>query len=200
MLTRKCALCGETIELSLPYSRKYIYYATKKKWYHLDCFTAVTTPRVGVNSWIDKTEAVVRTEVPKDKIYLLFTKHYNVSYISSGIFKKLDEIYKGTYKGLAQPISPEELYDILVRKDKYIQSMFIKRGVEDVGKIHYALAVAMGFYKDYKEWIDKVKAEQEEQEASRKRSADFSRAFNVIAKPVITDNQEESIDYEETMV
>lgn len=200
MLTRKCALCGETIELSLPYYGKYVYYKTKSKWYHLDCFTVATTPRINIKDWLDKTEAIVRTEVSKDKIYLLFTKHYNISYISSGIFKKLDEIYKGTYKGLAQPISPEELYDILVRKDKYIQSMFIKRGVEDTGKIHYALAVAMSSYKEYKERMDRIKAEQDEQEVLRKQSSDFSRVFNVITKPITTESQEESIDYEETMV
>ena len=95
MLTRKCSVCGKSIEVSLPYSKQYIY--RKPKWYHLDCFTATTTPRTHTGDWITKTADFVRSEVSKDNICQLFYSHYNISCISTRLFKKLDEIYKGTY-------------------------------------------------------------------------------------------------------
>lgn len=169
MLTRKCALCGEKIEVSLPYSKKYIYYATKKKWYHLDCFTAVITPRTHVGDWINKTSEFVNSEVSKDNICQLFYKHYNVTCISTRLFKKLDEIYKGTYKGLAQPIHPSELYDILVRKMSYLDSNARRKGLDGEQRANYDLAVAMGSYGSYKAWLTKVKADQAEAEDQRKQ-------------------------------
>ena len=198
MLTRKCARCGETIELHLPYSKSYVYYKTKGKWYHLDCFVDSTSSRVNIKEWVDKTEAFVLSEVSKDKICQLFFHHYDVSSIPVYIFKKLNEIYNGTYKGLAQPIPPHELYDILIRKIDYLDRNAVQKNLDGVSRINYDLAVAMGSYKSYKEWLTKVKAEQvTTQEAKR------NAAYSELSKPrgyVQPDEpREELIDYEETI-
>ena len=175
MLIRKCAFCNGEIQVDLPYSKKYVYYKPKNKWYHADCFTAVTTPRILNGDWFHKTELCVKQEVPKDNIDKLFKKHYGVSYIPKYIYIKLDSIYKGTLKGLAQPIPPIELLDILERKQDYIDKCLSSKGITDVPAINYALAVAIGSYKSYKEWLAKCAAEQEiaKQEAENRQGYSY---------------------------
>ena len=200
MLTRKCALCGEMIEVSLPYSKEYVYYKPKAKWYHIDCFTVISTPRTHVGDWINKTASFVLSEVSKDDIYNWFINHYDVSVVPRRVFQKLDEIYKGTFKGLAQPIPPHELYDIIVRKDDYLFSIFNKRNIVDVHRIDYALAVAMSSYKSYKAWLSQVQAEQAAAKEKRKDDADFSRVFSIVSQTHDTSkDQEEFFDLEEAV-
>lgn len=169
MLIRHCTKCGREIEVSLPYSPTYVYY--QKKWYCTDCFTATTTPRVLKNNWFDKTKEYVLQEISKDNIDKLFKSHYDVSLIPKFIYIKLDQIYKGTYKGLAQPIPPHELLDILERKMEYLDKNAIKKNLSGISRINYDLAVAIGSYKSYKEWQASLKAEQEQarQEAEERQ-------------------------------
>ena len=177
MLIRRCALCGREIQVSLPYDSTYVYYKTKQKWYHADCFTAVTTPRVLKGDWFNKTKAFVIQEVSKDNLYRYFVKHYYADYVPPYVFKRLDAIYTGKEKGLAQPIPPEELLDIIERKEAYLDKQFIKKGITDsTTKIKYALTTACGAYKSYKEWKAGLEAEQA---AAKQASADrqYSNAY-----------------------
>lgn len=162
MLIRHCANCGREIQVSLPYSAKYVYY--QKKWYCADCFTVITTPRILNNGWFEKTKVYATQEVSKDNIDRLFKKHYNVSLIPQYIYVKLDSIYKGAYKGQAEPISPYELYDILLRKMDYLDKNAAKKSLTGIPRINYDLAVAIGSYKSYKEWKASVIAEQTQEE------------------------------------
>ena len=200
MLTRKCAHCGEKIEVSLPYSQKYVFYKTKGKWYHLDCFTVVTTPKIDVRKWIDRTDKYVLTEVSKDDLCQWFYKHYDVCSIPKRIFIKLDSIYKGTFKGLAQPIPPNELYDIIRQKDKYLLGQFTAKHIDGERRIDYALAVAMSSYNSYKAWVAKVEAEQAEANARAKEAISDPNRYKIwgyVEDPFKHDDQ--TIDYEETI-
>ena len=199
MLKRKCALCGKEIQLTLPYSKKYIYYATKKKWYHLDCFTVVTTPRTHVGDWISKTSDFVRSEVSKDNICQLFYKHYNITCISSRLFKKLDQIYNGTYKGLAQPIPPHELYDILVRKMDYLDKNAHYKGLDGEQRANYDLAVAMNSYGSYKSWLTKIEAQQAENDEELKRRRQNPDLYKLRGYVPSQKPKEEVIDFDEML-
>lgn len=196
MLVRKCAACGEKIEVSLPYSKQYIYYKTKKKWYHIDCFTAITTPRIHLADIITNTGSFVLSEVSKDRICQLFYKHYNIDYISTRLFKKLDQIYNGTYKGLAQPIPPNELYDILKRKMEYLDLNAAKKGLAGEQRVNYDLAVAMGSYSSYKAWRTKVEAEQQERLEQMDKQSSHIKLRGYVPPP---EPQKELIDYDETI-
>lgn len=199
MLTRICGLCGEQIELSLPYSKKYVFYGTKNKWYHLDCLTAIVTPRTNIGDWIDKTESRVLRLVSMDNVCQLFYKHYNMDYISTRLFKKLDQIYDGTYKGLAQPIPPHELYDILRRKMKYLDSNATYKGLKGEQRVNYDLAVAMGSYSSYKAWLASIKAEQEQQEELQKQSNADPDRYKLRGYVPPSEPSEVQIDYEATI-
>lgn len=199
MLRRKCAACGEEIIVSLPYSRDYVYYGAKKKWYHARCFLeSIVRPRIDVDAWYDKTSAFVTSEVSKDNVCQLFLKQYGVSCISARQFKKLNEIYNGTYKGLAQPISPYELYDILSRKHNYLMDTFSKRNISGNNRIDYALAVAMGSYNDYKAWRANVEEEQRARDERQKHGelgAQNYLFYNAVAEEP-EEMQDTCIDYE----
>lgn len=197
MLTRKCAVCGEKIEVSLPYSKQYVY--RKPKWYHLNCFTAVTTPRTHVGDWIKKTSDFVRSEVSKDNICQLFYKHYNITCISSRLFKKLDQIYNGTYKGLAQPIPPHELYDILVRKMDYLDKNAHYKGLDGEQRANYDLAVAMNSYGSYKSWLTKIEAQQAENDEELKRRQQNPDLYKLRGYVPSQKPKEDIIDFNEML-
>lgn len=172
MLIRKCASCGREIQVSLPYSYKYVYYGTPRRWYCADCFAGISASHIIRGDWHKKTEAFVLQEVSKDNIDRLFKTHYNLSLVPQYIYVKLDSIYKGTYKGIAQPIPPHELLDILERKQNYIDKQLAIKGLKDTPAVNYALAVAVGSYKSYKEWLAKCAAEKEQAKLKEKeRSA-----------------------------
>lgn len=199
MLIRHCAKCRREIEVSLPYSFNYVYY--QKKWYCTDCFTAITTPRVLKNNWFDKTKEYVLQEVSKDNIDKLFKSHYDVSLIPKYIYIKLDQIYKGVYKGLAQPIPPHELFDILERKMEYLDKNAIKKNLSGISRIDYDLAVAIGSYKSYKEWQASIKAEQEQakQEAEERQGHHYKLRGYVPPSEPEADNMFISLCEDETV-
>ena len=201
MLTRKCAVCGEKIEVSLPYSGKYIHkkVSTVGKWYHLDCFKQTIGPRVKVEDWISKTSDFVRSEVSKDNICQLFYKHYNITCISSRLFKKLDQIYNGTYKGLAQPIPPHELYDILIRKMDYLDKNAHYKGLDGEQRANYDLAVAMGSYGSYKAWLTKIEAQQAENDEELKRRQQNPDLYKLRGYVPSQKPKEEVIDFDEML-
>lgn len=197
MLIRRCANCGREIQVSLPYSNQYVYY--QKKWYCTDCFAVITTPRVLKNGWFEKTKAFVTEAVSKDNIDRLFKKHYDVSLIPQYIYVKLDSIYKGTYKGQAEPISPDELLDILERKMDYLDKNAAKKNLSGVSRINYDLAVAIGSYKSYKEWKTSMLAEQEQAKQVTKDDQAFRYLLNrhVPVSQVVEENNFIDFDEEE---
>lgn len=199
MLTRKCAYCGEKITLSLPYSEQYIQY--QSKWYHIDCFKTLLSSksRIDISYWINKTRNIIVDSVSKDKIDTLFKTHYNVSVVPKYIYIKLDSIYKGTYRGLAQPIPPEELLDILLRKMEYLDKNAAQKKIEGIKRINYDLVIAMSSYKSYKAWLTKIQSEQELKEEDVKRTAVFSEMFKPKGYVQQEAPQEQLIDYEETI-
>lgn len=195
MLIRHCALCGKEIQVSLPYDNSYVYYKTKHKWYHADCFTVVATDRVLKGNWFEKTKDFVLQEVSKDNIVKLFNKHYNINVLQP-TFVKLDQIYKGTYKGIAQPIPPHELLDILERKMDYLDKNAIKRNLEGINRVNYDLAVAVGSYQSYKEWMAKLEAEQAEAEQVAKERQGHSYKLRGYIPPATTVD-DEIIDFDD---
>lgn len=196
MLIRHCASCGREIQVSLPYSFQYVYY--QKKWYCTDCFTARTTPRILNGDWFNKTKSFVLQEVSKDDLYNYFIKHYKMCSVPKYIFKRLDEIYNGTYKGLAQPIPPHELLDIIERKENKIDAWIRQKNItNDVSKISAALTIACGSYKSYKEWQAKIKAEQEEARQDKKERQGYSYKLKGYTPPRDSEHEPIIIDDEE---
>ena len=198
MLVKHCALCGREIQVSLPYSSDYVYYKPQRKWYHADCFTVVTTPRVLKGDWFAKTKEYVLQEVSKDDLYNYFVSHYQASNVPKRVFIRLDSIYKGTAKGLAQPIPPHELLDMLERKESYIDKQFIKKNITDsTTKINYALTTVCGSYNSYKEWKAGLEAERIASEHSAKDRQGYSYKLRGYTPPSQPEPENNFIDLDE---
>ena len=149
------------------------------------------------NGWFEKTKAFVTEAVSKDNIDRLFKKHYDVSLIPQYIYVKLDSIYKGTYKGQAEPISPAELLDILERKMDYLDRNAAKKNLSGVSRINYDLAVAIGSYKSYKEWKTSMLAEQEQAKQVTKDDQAFRYLLNRHAPVSQVVEENNFIDFDE---
>lgn len=50
-------------------------------------------------------------------------ERYNIT-MPKAFFVRLDSVYKGTYRGLAQPIPPEHLLDMWQQKINYLDTLF----------------------------------------------------------------------------
>jgi hypothetical protein len=97
----------------------------KKKFYHFKCFNELCDKRIAnknktiSNSWQDaktsidalviETTKELQCMFAKDEIIQWMIQKYDVSFIGSRIYVKLNEIYNGTFRGLAYKISPVEL-------------------------------------------------------------------------------------------
>lgn len=66
--------------------------------------------------------------------------------------------------------------DILERKQDYIDKCLSNKNITGINAISYALAIAVGSYKEYKEWISKCAAEREleKQMARNRKDRDIS--------------------------
>ena len=75
-------------------------------------------------------------------------------------FVRLDSVYKGTYRGLAQPIPPEHLLDMWQQKINYLDKVAEqnrKKGkeVDGLSRLNYDLAILVSRYPAYLTWIKK---------------------------------------------
>lgn len=116
---------------------------------------------------------------------------YNLSTISSDIWRRLDSVYKGTYKGLDMPIPVEHLSFMWREKQYVLNKMYIRniakgKDFSKEGRLVYDLAVLVGQYEKYLEWLNKQKLK--EVESSDK--IDDVIITNNIGKQVVKNNSE----------
>lgn len=93
-------------------------------------------------------------------------ERYNTT-MPKAFFVRLDSVYKGTYRGLAQPIPPEHLLDMWQQKINYLDKVAEqnrKKGkeVDGLSRLNYDLAILVARYPAYLTWLKKqqVAAEQ----------------------------------------
>lgn len=123
MIERKCAECGNIVQIDKENSHHAIHY--KSKFYHFECFGSLCDTKIQSKrtekSWTvikNQTDDLVtatteeqRDIIVRDEMYRWMIHKYNLSFASRRLFIKLASIYDGTYPGLACPISAQELYD-----------------------------------------------------------------------------------------
>ena len=119
--------------------------------------------------------------------------NYRVSCVNSFTFKKLDEIYNGTYKGLAYPISPEELLDAW--KFYYPQLIEIRKykSMDREQAVAYDLAILLGKSAEYREYIERKKSEEQARVAQRTSEYEIDeKAMEAIQRSVSSQRQKAS--------
>lgn len=95
----------------------------------------------------------INTVIVKNHMYKYFQQKYDIVLIPNQFFMKMESIFDGSFNGLRQPIPPEHILDMFQRGDVILSSIFYKNKIEGISKLNYDLAVLLGKYEKYLEWI-----------------------------------------------
>ena len=209
---RKCNECNKDINIILDKIDNVIYF--DRKCYHFDCFVKMCE-RKSANKRCSKkwSEALMNLDkikktskeffldaIYKDLIYEFMLKNYNVKVIPNVVFQKLDAFYSGEFKGLSQPMKPEDLYFMWTKKIKYLNKIAVRnrqlgKKNEGVSRIKYDLSVLLNKYDDYLKW----KEQQKENKKIEKQLKDDIAKENKINKAMLDIKQASGNDMEEDM-
>ena len=204
MLTKNCGYssCKENVVLNKDNVDGIVYF--EEKYYHKQCFVQMCNSRIGNKrfkkyNWQEVLDNIERLQqdakermkvaIDKDNVYRFILDNYRISCVNSFTFKKLDEIYNGTYKGLAYPIGPEELlnewkfyYPQLIEIRKY-------KSMDREQAVSYDLAVLLGKSAEYREFLEKKKVEEQVNGSQRINENDVnSEVMTVIQRNSIKQN------------
>ena len=88
---------------------------------------------------------------------------YGASYLPKHFYILLDQVYKGTYKGLAQPVPIEDLWDMWERKFPQLEQLYVKncargKNMDGMARIMYDLSILLSKYDSYLEWKSRQSA------------------------------------------
>ena len=208
MVAKNCGYnsCKENVVFDKDNAEGIVYF--EEKYYHKQCFVQMCNSRIGnkrfkKHNWqevLDNIESLqqdakerMKVAIDKDNVYRFILDNYRVSYVNSFTFKKLDEIYNGTYKGLAYPIGPEELLDEW--KFYYPQLMEIRKykSMDREQAVSYDLAVLLGKSAEYREYIERKKSEEQARVSQRTSECKIDeKAMEAIQKSVSSQRQQAS--------
>lgn len=168
-MERKCTICGGTIVIDKNNSNRAIQY--KNKFYHFDCFadlcdqkiaskrkdvsSAWTEVKASIDELVAETTKEQRVQVAKDELGKWLLAHYDVSFLSARLFMKLNDIYNGTFKGLAYPIGPIELSEEWQYYWNELCAIRRNRGIVGEGAINYDLTVLLSRNAEYRKMKEK---------------------------------------------
>lgn len=182
----KCAICKKEIMPNKQNTEGVVHF--DDKYWHQDCFITACHDRIGnkryrKHNWqdalnnIDKLQENARQQmklaVDKDELYKFIVSHYDVSYISTAFFTRLNAIYDGSYPRLAYPISPEEL---LHEWEYYFAQLVEVRKYKNISgeqAIAYDLAILLSKNAEYRSTMEQKKVEKQAKEAQKKAEPDI---------------------------
>lgn len=208
MVAKNCGYnsCKENVVFDQDNAEGIVYF--EEKYYHKQCFVQMCNSRIGnkrfkKHNWqevLDNIESLqqdakerMKVAIDKDNVYRFILDNYRVSCVNSFTFKKLDEIYNGTYKGLAYPIGPEELLDEW--KFYYSQLVEIRKykSMDREQAVSYDLAVLLGKNLEYREYIERKKSEEQARVAQRTSEYEIDeKAMEAIQRSVSSQRQKAS--------
>jgi hypothetical protein len=167
---RKCAYC-EKSEINLE-TDDYLKY--NSKYYHTDCFiereqnkkkNRLSDEQINllVVELKEKNKHELKLSLDKDHLIYWIYENYSVNVLTSTFFLKLKSINEGTFKGVNEGISNEDILNIFKKMKSYLDknanNMKNKgrnfKGIQE--RISYDLSVVINNYDKYKAW----KLEQE---------------------------------------
>lgn len=168
-MERKCTICGGTVLIDKDNSNKAIQY--KKKFYHFDCFDNMCDQKIAnqrkdvsstwaniketINELVEETTREQRIQVAKDELGKWLLMQYDISLLSARTYMKLNDIYNGTFKGLAYPIGPVELSEEWQYYLGELCAIRRNKGIVGEGAINYDLTVLLSRNAEYRKAKEK---------------------------------------------
>lgn len=181
-MKRICAICGDTIIIDKDNSNRAIQY--KKKFYHFDCFdgmcdqkiankrkdisSAWTEIKANIDGLVTETTNEQRLQVSKDELSKWLLVQYDISFLSTRLFMKLNDIYNGTFKGLAYPIGPIELSEEWQYYWSELCAIRRNKGIVGEGAINYDLTVLLSRNAEYRKIKEKERVAREVREQQKR--------------------------------
>lgn len=181
-MERKCAICDNTILIDKDNSNKAIQY--KKKFYHFDCFDDMcdrkmankrkdvsstwANIKVTIDELVNETTKEQKLQVAKDELSQWLLTRYDISLLSTRTYMKLNDIYNGTFKGLAYPISPIELFEEWQYYWSELCAIRRNKGIIGEQAINYDLTVLLSRNAEYRRMKEKEKIAQEVRQQQKK--------------------------------
>jgi hypothetical protein len=181
-MERKCTICGGTVFIDKDNSNRAIQY--KKKFYHLDCFDAMcdqkiaskrkdvssawTEVKASIDELVAETTKEQRLQVAKDELGKWLLAHYDISFLSARLFMKLNDIYNGTFKGLAYPIGPIELSEEWQYYWNELCAIRRNKSIVGEGAINYDLTVLLSRNAEYRKAKEKERVAREVREQQKR--------------------------------
>lgn len=163
---RKCSRCGKIINLDTDDFLK-----EKTRYIHTQCFIAKKKRKRMSETEINDLITNMRLEMNKKskesndrhKFIEYLQDQYDVNLTNKYFFVKLSSINNGTYRGLKEGISYEDLLYMFQKKQKELNNIAftkIKKGQpfkDSVSRIFFDLAVIVNKYDSFKKWKQKQK-------------------------------------------
>lgn len=211
-VNRKCDCCKENICISKDTVDDAIFY--DKKSYHRKCFIDICNKRAKMKrvvvaekwQWAlkniekiqNKSNLHYQDAIYKEEINQFILDEYDLTIIPSSVWKKLNNIYMGTWKGMSVGISPEELIDMWKRKIGYLNKVAnqkITKGtqVSSDQRINYDLSILINKYDGYKKWKESQKILESDIQLIRKSSSVGTSIIKEVSKKNSDKNEDEEI-------
>lgn len=192
MITRTCSECKKNIAIdkdNIP--DDVLFY--KNRYYHIDCFkkmceTKMYTPRARIAIWkralsdiplfVAEFKSKIDALMDKDNIFIWMCWQYNVSKIDDRVFERLDQIYKGGFKGQAYAISPKELLEEWQYFIDELRAIHYRQNIQSNNNaILYDLSILINWNAKYREAMQKrdIANQEREREEATREYIDYSK-------------------------
>lgn len=176
---RKCTECKEYIQLEkyIKYEKEedeFLYY--KEKLYHCGCLKKkLESKKIGkmsdediiilIDGLRDESYNHSMNVICRNHLYKYLMEHYDVIMLPTYIYTKMEQLFTGTYKNMTKPMKCEHILDMFQRRQSQLDKIYHKEKLDGISRINYDLAVLIGKYNNYLEWIEKSKTEVVKTEA-----------------------------------
>jgi hypothetical protein len=207
--TRKCHLCKEKIVLE---NDKFVLYKNEE-YYHYDCF--ITFMNDKKRNKLSQEEILelakklqlqsndkIKKIISENHLYKYLEKRYELVYTPSFIFVKFNSVFNGTYKNLTEPVCAEDLLDMWIRKESYLDKTYqwkLSKGesMDGIGRMWYDLAILMSKVSGYRKWKDEQRAnENKDRIIEEQTKMDYKLINKYTLNNINNDNKiEEIADY-----
>ena len=159
-MLRKCALCDDKDEKSID-TLESRYVKAKDKYWHFDCYKLylMTKSKKKLKEEDALLECLRLEDIAKKEsveaqtkqnLFDFFVEYYGVP-VEKFFFLKIDQITKGTYKGISNPITYPELLE-MYSNQKMIQKLEkigYDKNIKKEERMHWDLGVMVNEYPKY---------------------------------------------------
>lgn len=119
--------------------------------------------------------------IEKQCVYDFILEVYDLNIIPTNIWKKISEIYSGTYKGMSICIPPEHLLDMWKRKIDMLNGIADRNRIKGIKmsanqRLNYDLSILVNKYDSYLKWLEKQRIIEAEKE--------IEKSENIVSKSI----------------